>query len=198
VCRTTSDLLLNSAPHRARPKPQSEISSYLSHQLSPTSSLGLFLHRFMMPSAHKLRFRRFFIMLDKARQWNGSTDTRGQSRSDFSHERTSTLWHKSNSTLRHLIRLKSRPCHIALSVVSFTSPYRDYAIALLPASSSPSISPANLTTVGLFNPRKLVHLSEFMQCVMGAETPAFRFEATLPFEGFVEFHGTAICLSCKF
>jgi hypothetical protein len=41
-----------------------------------------------------------------------------------------------NNALRHLNRLNFRLCHInALSFVPLTSPYRDYAIALLPASS---------------------------------------------------------------
>jgi hypothetical protein len=41
-----------------------------------------------------------------------------------------------NNALRHLNRLKFQLCHIAaLSFVPLASPYRDYAIALLPASS---------------------------------------------------------------
>jgi hypothetical protein len=56
-----------------------------------------------------------------------------------------------NNALRHLNRLNFQLCHIAvLSFVLLTSPYRDYAIALLPASSVSLISKATLRCSALY------------------------------------------------
>jgi hypothetical protein len=104
-----------------------------------------------------------------------------------------------NNALRHLNRLKFRLCHIAaLSFVPLASPYKAYAIALLPASSVWLISKAALTNVA---PSTLIlgnGCGDYILTGHDGRDPALAFGTASPSARFVDFRGTVMCSSGKF
>jgi hypothetical protein len=104
-----------------------------------------------------------------------------------------------NNALRHLNRLNFRLCHInALSFVPLTSPYRDYAIALLPASSGLVDLKATLTNVAPSTPISDNGCSDPMLTGHDGRDPALAFGTASPSARFVDFRGTVMCSSGKF
>jgi hypothetical protein len=104
-----------------------------------------------------------------------------------------------NNALRHLNRLNFRLCHIAaLLFVPLIYPYRDYAIALLPASSVSSISKATLTNVAPSTPISGKGCSNSMLTGHDDRDPALAFGTASPSARFVDFRGKVMCSSGKF
>ena len=101
-----------------------------------------------------------------------------------------------NNALRHLNRLDFRLCYTAaLSFVPLTSPYRDYAIALLPASNGLVDLQGNSHQC---TPISDNGCSDSLLTGHDARDHALAFGAASPSARFVDFRGTVIRSSGKF